>query len=42
MGFQRTNLHQLKLPTGPAGAQELLDDFLTRIDATPRRATSRR
>ncbi|MCP5285885.1 MAG: deoxyribodipyrimidine photo-lyase [Burkholderiaceae bacterium] len=30
--FERTNLHQLKLPSGPAGAQELLDDFLGRID----------
>ncbi len=32
IGFQRTNLHRLKLPTGPAGAQELLADFLERID----------
>ena len=32
LGFQRTNLHQLKLPSGPAGGQELLDDFLHRID----------
>ncbi len=32
LGFERTNLHQLKLPSGPAGAQELLDDFLGRID----------
>jgi deoxyribodipyrimidine photo-lyase len=32
VGFQRTNLHQLRLPSGPAGAQELLDDFLARID----------
>lgn len=32
IGFQGTNLHQLKLPTGPAGAQELLADFLHRID----------
>jgi deoxyribodipyrimidine photo-lyase len=32
LGFQRTNLHQLRLPSGPAGAQELLDDFLPRID----------
>jgi len=31
IGFAHTNLHQLRLPTGPAGAQELLDDFLTRI-----------
>jgi deoxyribodipyrimidine photo-lyase len=32
IGFQRTNLHQLKLPSGPAGADELLADFLDRID----------
>ena len=32
IGFQRTNLHQLRLPSGPAGAHELLDDFLERID----------
>lgn len=32
LGFQRTNLHTLRLPSGPAGAQELLDDFLGRID----------
>jgi deoxyribodipyrimidine photo-lyase len=32
IGFERTNLHQLRLPSGPAGAQELLDDFLARID----------
>jgi len=32
IGFERTNLHQLKLPSGPGGAQELLDDFLERID----------
>jgi len=33
IGFQRTNLHELRLPSGPAGAQELLDDFLEeRID----------
>jgi deoxyribodipyrimidine photo-lyase len=29
IGFAHTNLHQLRLPTGPAGAQELLGDFLT-------------
>jgi deoxyribodipyrimidine photo-lyase len=29
IGFQATNLHQLKLPTGSAGAAELLDDFLS-------------
>ena len=32
LGFQPTNLHQLKLPTGSSGALELLDDFLPRID----------
>ncbi len=33
IGFQRTNLHQLRLPSGPAGARELLADFLQRIDS---------
>jgi deoxyribodipyrimidine photo-lyase len=32
IGFETTNLHELKLPSGPAGAQELLADFLPRID----------
>lgn len=32
IGFESTNLHALKLPTGPAGAAELLADFLGRID----------
>ncbi|MCI1190710.1 DNA photolyase family protein [Calidifontimicrobium sp. SYSU G02091] len=33
IGFEATNLHQLRLPTGPAGAAELLEDFLAeRID----------
>ena len=32
IGFQSTDLHHLKLPSGAAGAQELLADFLTRID----------
>lgn len=33
LGFEPSNLHQLKLPSGPAGAAELLDDFLAeRID----------
>jgi deoxyribodipyrimidine photo-lyase len=32
IGFAKTNLHTLRLPSGPAGAQELLDDFLARID----------
>ncbi|MDE2081383.1 MAG: deoxyribodipyrimidine photo-lyase [Burkholderiales bacterium] len=33
LGFAPTNLHQLRLPSGPAGARELLADFLGRIDA---------
>jgi deoxyribodipyrimidine photo-lyase len=32
IGFEPTNLHGLRLPSGPAGAQELLDDFIERID----------
>jgi deoxyribodipyrimidine photo-lyase len=32
IGFAATNLHALKLPSGPAGAQALLADFLDRID----------
>ena len=32
IGFEPTNLHQMKLPTGSSGAQALLDDFLHRID----------
>ena len=32
IGFQSTDLHTLKLPSGAAGAQELLADFLARID----------
>lgn len=32
LGFARTNLHALKLPTGSTGAEELLADFLERID----------
>jgi len=32
LGFTPTNLAQLKLPTGISGAQQLLDDFLQRID----------
>jgi deoxyribodipyrimidine photo-lyase len=31
IGFAPTNLHALKLPSGPAGAHELLDDFLPRM-----------
>jgi deoxyribodipyrimidine photo-lyase len=33
IGFEKTNLHQLKLPSGTRGGEELLDDFLDRIDA---------
>jgi deoxyribodipyrimidine photo-lyase len=32
IGFQRTNLHELRLPTGSTGAHELLEEFLQRID----------
>jgi deoxyribodipyrimidine photo-lyase len=32
IGFEPTNLHTLKLPSGPAGGAELLADFLGRID----------
>jgi deoxyribodipyrimidine photo-lyase len=33
LGFERTNLHSLKMPSGQAGGRELLDDFLDRIDS---------
>ena len=36
IGFEATDLHQLKLPTGSTGAHELLADFLDRIDAYDR------
>ena len=32
LGFEATNLHELHLPSGAAGAQEMLADFLERID----------
>ena len=32
IGFERTNLHALKIPTGSSGAKALLADFLPRID----------
>ncbi len=32
LGFEQTNLQQLRLPSGSAGAQVLLDDFLLRMD----------
>ncbi|OIN92156.1 MAG: deoxyribodipyrimidine photolyase [Comamonadaceae bacterium CG1_02_60_18] len=32
IGFEATNLSQLKIPTGMSGAQRLLDDFLQRMD----------
>ena len=32
IGFARTNLHTLKIPTGSAGGRQLLADFLPRID----------
>jgi deoxyribodipyrimidine photo-lyase len=33
IGFEPSNLKALKIPTGESGAQALLQDFLTRIDA---------
>jgi len=36
IGFETTNLHTLKLPSGSTGAQALLDDFLARMDAYDR------
>ena len=32
LGFEPTNLHELKLPPGASGGRELLADFLERID----------
>ena len=32
LGFEATNLSQLKIPTGISGAQSLFEDFLERID----------
>ncbi|MED5617944.1 cryptochrome/photolyase family protein [Ideonella sp. BN130291] len=32
IGFETTNLHELRLPSGSAGAMELFDDFIDRID----------
>ena len=32
LGFEPTNLHALKLPSGPAGGREMLAEFLERID----------
>jgi deoxyribodipyrimidine photo-lyase len=32
LGFKPTNLRELQLPLGEAGAQELADDFMRRID----------
>jgi len=32
IGFETTELHTLKLPTGSSGAHELFDDFVDRID----------
>ncbi|WP_432241200.1 cryptochrome/photolyase family protein [Herbaspirillum robiniae] len=33
LGFEKSNLHELKIPTGMSGADTLLDDFLSRIGA---------
>jgi len=32
LGFEPTNLHELKMPTGRSGAMDLLADFMGRID----------
>ena len=32
LGFQRTNLQELRLPTGMSGAQQLFHDFMQRIE----------
>jgi deoxyribodipyrimidine photo-lyase len=32
MGFEKTNLQEIKIPTGSAGAQALFADFLQRMD----------
>ena len=32
LGFERSNLAQLKIPTGASGAQQLFEDFVERID----------
>jgi deoxyribodipyrimidine photo-lyase len=32
IGFETTNLHELKLPVGASGGEALLDEFLARID----------
>jgi len=33
LGFVRTNLHQLRMPTGMSGARALFEDFVQRIEA---------
>jgi len=33
LGFVRTNLHELRMPTGMSGARALFEDFVQRIDA---------
>ena len=33
IGFEKTNLSELKIPTGASGASRLLEDFLQRIDS---------
>jgi deoxyribodipyrimidine photo-lyase len=32
IGFEQTNLHELKIPTGSSGAQQLFQDFFERMD----------
>ena len=33
MGFEKTNLHTLKIPTGATGGAQLFDEFLSRMDS---------
>ena len=33
MGFEKTNLHTLKIPTGASGGAQLFDEFLSRMDS---------
>ncbi len=33
LGFEKTNLSELKIPTGSSGGQVLFDDFIRRMDA---------
>ena len=33
IGFEKTNLHTLKIPTGATGGAQLFDEFISRMDA---------